>query len=62
MEPETFRMELQDKMVVFVKEIAPQLLIPDILYAWIDYDRLFLILKRIERSILRDVWILLSLS
>ena len=55
-------MESEDKTIAFVKKIAPQISTPDVIHAWIERDRSFLILRRIEGSTLRDAWASLSLS
>lgn len=47
-------MESEDKTIAFVKKIAPQISTPEVIYAWTDYSRSFLILRRIEGSTLRD--------
>ena len=54
--------ESEDKTSTFVNEVAPQLSTPEVIHAWIDHDRSFLILRRIEGSTLRDAWASLSLS
>lgn len=55
-------MESEDKTIAFVKKIAPQISTPEVIYAWTDHDRSFLILRRIEGSTLRDAWASLSHS
>ena len=52
-------MESEDRTIAFVKEIAPQISTPEVIYTWNDQDRSFLILRRIEGSTLRDAWALL---
>ena len=54
-------MESEDKTIAFVKKIAPQISTPEVFHAWIDHDRSFLILRRIEGSTLSDSWTSLSL-
>lgn len=55
-------MEPEDETIAFVKKIAPQIPTPEIIYTWIDHDRSFMILRRVEGSTLRDAWISLSSS
>ncbi|KAL8718562.1 MAG: hypothetical protein Q9225_004321 [Loekoesia sp. 1 TL-2023] len=55
-------MESEDKTIAFVKKIAPQIPTPEVIYAWTEQDRSFLILKRIEGFTLRDAWTSLSPS
>ena len=55
-------MELEAKTIAYVKEIAPEIPTPELIYAWTDRDRSFLVIKRIEGSTLRDAWASLSLS
>ena len=55
-------MESEDNTISFVKKIAPQIPTPEVIYAWNDQDRSFLILRRIEGSTLRDAWVSLSPS
>ena len=55
-------MESEDKTIAFVKKITPQIPTPEVIHAWIDHDKSFLILKRIEGSTLSDAWGSLSLS
>lgn len=55
-------METEDKTIAFVKKIAPQISTPEVIYAWTDYNRSFLILRRIKGITLRDAWTSLSLS
>lgn len=55
-------MESEDKTIAYVKEIAPGIPTPKLIYAWTDRDRSFLVMKRIEGSTLRDAWASLSLS
>lgn len=54
--------ESEDKTIAFVKKIAPQISTPEVIYAWTEHNRSFLILRRIEGSTLRDAWTSLSLS
>lgn len=56
------KMESEDKTIAFVKKIAPQIATPNVIYTWIEHDRSFLILRRIEGSSWRDTWASLSLS
>jgi len=53
-------MESEDATIAFVKKIAPEIPTPEVIYTWIDRDRSFLILRRIEGSTLRDAWTSLS--
>ena len=55
-------MEPEDRTIAFVRKIAPQIPIPEVIYTWTDQDRSFLILRRIEGSTLRDAWTILSPS
>jgi len=55
-------MEPEDETIAFVKKIAPQISTPEVIYTWIDHDRSYMILRRIEGSTLRDAWISLSSS
>ena len=55
-------METEDKTIAFIKKTAPQISTPEVIYAWTDHDRSFLILRRIKGSTLRDAWTSLSLS
>lgn len=55
-------MESEDRTIAFVKEVAPQISTPEVIYTWTERDRSFLILKRIEGCTLRDAWTSLSPS
>ena len=55
-------LESEDITIAFVKKIAPQIPIPEVIYSWTENDRSFLILRRIKGSTLRDAWASLSLS
>ena len=54
--------ESEDKTIAFVKKVAPQITTPEVIYAWTEHDRSFLVLRRIQGSTLRDAWASLSLS
>lgn len=54
--------DAEDKTIVFVKKIAPQITTPEVIYAWTEHDSSFLVLRRIQGSTLRDAWASLSLS
>ena len=56
------KQETEDKTIAFVKKITPQITTPDVICAWTEHDRSFLITRRIEGSTLRDAWESLSLS
>ena len=38
-------MESEDKTIAFVKKIAPQIPTPEVIHAWIDHNKSFLILS-----------------
>jgi hypothetical protein len=54
--------EMEDQVISVVKKIAPQIPTPDVIYSWIETDRSFLILHRMEGCTLRDAWESLSTS
>ena len=56
------KQEPEDETIAFVKEIAPRISTPEVIHAWNEHDRSFLILRRMEGSTLRDAWAWLSLS
>ncbi|KAL2370089.1 hypothetical protein RJ035_005480 [Blastomyces gilchristii] len=51
---------LEGDTIAFVREHIPQILVPEVIYSWIDEDRTFLILKRVQGVTLRDAWLLFS--
>ncbi|KAL9099008.1 MAG: hypothetical protein Q9163_005428 [Psora crenata] len=55
-------LESEGKTIAFVKEIAPLIPTPEVIYTWAEKDRSFLIMKRMEGSTLRDAWLSLSPS
>ncbi|CAH0017214.1 unnamed protein product [Clonostachys rhizophaga] len=57
-------MELESNNIQFVKDKAPEVPVPDVIYSWIDHDinRNFLITKRVSGQTLDQAWPRLSLS
>ncbi|CZT13887.1 uncharacterized protein RCO7_05100 [Rhynchosporium graminicola] len=57
-------LEAESDTISFVKNIAPSIPLPDVVYSWIDHDwnRSFLILKRVEGETLQDAWSQLSVA
>ncbi|OAX85189.1 hypothetical protein ACJ72_00418 [Emergomyces africanus] len=49
-------MELEGETIAFVRKHVPQIPVPEVIYSWIDEDRTFLVLKRIQGATLRDAW------
>ena len=47
-------METEDKTIAFISKIAPQISIPEVIYAWTEHNRSFLILRKVKGSSLRD--------
>ncbi|KAL4933284.1 uncharacterized protein BDV17DRAFT_286960 [Aspergillus undulatus] len=58
----TAGMEIESDTLAFVKDHAPHIPVPDVIYAWVDekLSRTFLILRRVEGNTLDRVWISLS--
>ncbi|PGG95484.1 hypothetical protein AJ79_10036 [Helicocarpus griseus UAMH5409] len=53
-------MGLESETIAFVREHVPQVPLPEVIYSWIDEDRTFLILKRVQGLTLRDAWLSFS--
>lgn len=55
-------MESEHNKIAFVKNLALQIPMPEVIYTWNEQDRSYLILRRIKGSTLRDAWTSLSLA
>jgi hypothetical protein len=57
-------LESESDTIGFVRRNAPCIPLPEVIYSWVDHDwnRSFLILKRVGGQTLRDAWPQLSLS
>ncbi|KAI9743915.1 MAG: hypothetical protein M1818_002649 [Claussenomyces sp. TS43310] len=51
-------MELESKTIAFIRENAPEIPVPEVIYTWIDHEwnRTFLILRRIRGQTLDNEW------
>lgn len=56
------QMESEAATIAFVKQAAPYVRTPNVIYEWFDQDRSFLIVDRLGHSTLNDVWGSLSPS
>lgn len=52
--------EAESDVIAFVKDVAPQICVPEVIHSWIEEERSFLMIRRIKGSTLRDVWASLS--
>jgi len=57
-----FGLESEAQTIAFMRENFPQIPVPEVIYEWIDGDRSFLFLRRIQGLPLRDIWTDLSPS
>ncbi len=57
-------LEMEAEKIRFVREKAPEVPVPEVLYTWIDHElnRSFLVMKRVEGEILQKAWPKLSQS
>lgn len=46
----------ENETIQFVRENAPHVPVPEVLHFWVEKDRSFLILKRVQGVTLRDAW------
>ncbi|KAJ5786615.1 uncharacterized protein N7503_011827 [Penicillium pulvis] len=54
--PWVANMTQESEIIQFIRENAPDIPIPEVIHSWVDGDRSFLVLRRVEGTTLRDAW------